>query len=40
MTEFAVETRYPGEYDPVTEDDYIEALEIANKVIQWVEESL
>jgi HEPN domain-containing protein len=37
LTGYAVETRYPGEYEPVNEDDYINATALAEKVLKWVE---
>ena len=36
LTEYAVHTRYPGLYEPVTEDDYREALAIAERIHAWV----
>jgi len=40
LTAYAVETRYPGDYAPVSEDDYIKAVEAAEKVVKWVEERI
>jgi len=37
LTGYAVETRYPGEYEPVNEDDYLNAIALAEKVLKWVE---
>jgi HEPN domain-containing protein len=37
LTEFAVQSRYPGWGEPVTEGEYREALEAASRVIAWVE---
>lgn len=37
LSDYAVETRYPGISEPVTEQEYKEAIAIAGKVIQWVE---
>lgn len=36
LSDYAVTTRYPGEYEAVTEKEYQEALEIACKVSAWV----
>jgi HEPN domain-containing protein len=36
LTEYAVTMRYPGEYKPVTEEEYNEALLIAQKVLDFV----
>ncbi|MBM4251851.1 MAG: HEPN domain-containing protein [Deltaproteobacteria bacterium] len=35
LTEYAVETRYPGWGEPVTEDEYKEALTLACAVLDW-----
>lgn len=37
LTDYSVETRYPGDYDEVTLDEYRKALAIANDVYHWVE---
>lgn len=37
LTDYAFETRYPGDYPQVTEDDYRKAVEIAEMVVQWAE---
>ena len=37
LTGYAVETRYPGDYESVVEKKYKEALAIADKVVNWVE---
>lgn len=36
LTDYAVETRYPGEREPLTEEEYKEALAIAEKVFSWI----
>ena len=36
LTGYAVETRYPGDYEPVNEDDYRYAMKIAEEVVSWV----
>jgi HEPN domain-containing protein len=36
LTEFAVEARYPGPFEPVTEDEAARAIEIAERVVNWV----
>ncbi|MBE0410536.1 MAG: HEPN domain-containing protein [Anaerolineales bacterium] len=38
LTRFAVSMRYPGVIEPVTMDEYQEALKIAKDVIVWAEE--
>lgn len=35
LTDYAVETRYPGEREPVTKEEYEEALTIAEVVHNW-----
>lgn len=37
LTRYAVVTRYPGAIDPVTEEEYEEALAIATNVVRWAE---
>ena len=37
LTEYAVETRYPGPYADVTEEEYCDAVRIAERVISWAE---
>ena len=37
LTEYAVETRYPGGREPVTEDEYHEAVQTAERVLSWAE---
>ncbi|MGH7453573.1 MAG: HEPN domain-containing protein [bacterium] len=38
LSVYAVDTRYPGDYDPVTAPEYKLALAMAEKVIKWAEE--
>lgn len=37
LTRFAVVTRYQGVLEPVTYEEYQEAVTIAEKVVRWVE---
>jgi len=37
LSDYAVEARYPGPMEPVTEEEYKEAVNIAEKVVSWVE---
>jgi HEPN domain-containing protein len=37
LTEFAVESRYPGPVEPVTETEYESALAISESVVGWIE---
>lgn len=38
LTPYAVETRYPGFWGEVSEDDVVEALRLAEDVVRWAEE--
>lgn len=40
LTEYAVHTRYPGLYEPVSPEEYREALEVAGRVYDWVNSHL
>jgi len=35
LTEYAVASRYPGLHEPVLEDEYREAMAIAQAVVDW-----
>ncbi|MEX2137974.1 MAG: HEPN domain-containing protein [Pirellulales bacterium] len=37
LTDYAVTTRYPGVYEPVTENEHREAVQTADQTIRWVE---
>ena len=37
LTDFAVETRYPGPAEPVTQKEYREAVAMAERVVRWAE---
>jgi HEPN domain-containing protein len=36
LTNFAVQTRYPGEYADVTKEEYLNSLKIAKACLEWV----
>ena len=36
LTDYAVKTRYPGESEPVTKEEYEEAVTIAATIYNWV----
>ncbi len=36
LTRYAVATRYPGVIEPVTRDEYVEAIELAELLVNWV----
>lgn len=40
LTDYAVEARYPGPSEPVTEEEFNKSLEIAEKVVKWAEDNL
>lgn len=40
LTLYAVETRYPAYQDAITEQEYKEAVKIANDVYNWAEEQI
>lgn len=40
LTRYAVSTRYPGDYDKITDTDYKEASEIAEKVYNWAKNKI
>lgn len=37
LTDYSVLTRYPGNFEPVTEEEYREAVHLAEAVIHWAE---
>ncbi|MEN6356433.1 MAG: HEPN domain-containing protein [Armatimonadota bacterium] len=37
LNPYAVATRYPGEFEPVTEEEYLEALRIAENIVNWAQ---
>ena len=40
LDDYAVTTRYPDDYREVSEDEYKEAVEIADRVYNWVVENI
>lgn len=40
LTQYATATRYPGLEEPVTEQDYAEAVELAEVVLRWADSHL
>ena len=40
LTRYAIHTRYPGLEEPVSEQEYREAVAIAESVVRWAEERL
>ena len=37
LTDYSVESRYPGPFEPVVEDEFAEALKIAEAVVNWAD---
>jgi HEPN domain-containing protein len=37
LSDYAVTSRYPGEFEPVSLEDYHEALRLARAVVAWAE---
>ncbi len=35
LTDYAVATRYPGAFEPVTSSEYEEAVRLAERVVEW-----
>jgi len=40
LTDYAVETRYPGDYTPIDEDMYKDALKLAKEIVFWADRQL
>ena len=40
LTDYAVTTRYPGEEEPLTEEDHREAVRLADAVVAWANQCL
>jgi len=40
LTDYAVEARYPGEREPISEEEYEEALKLAEAVFDWVSQTI
>jgi len=40
LTEYAVETRYPGAYDPIAEEEYSQALRLAENIVAWAKQQI
>jgi HEPN domain-containing protein len=37
LTDYAVMTRYPGDLEPVSDDEYFESIHLADAVVSWAE---
>lgn len=40
LTDYSVEARYPGPFEPITEDEFCESLRIAETVVAWAGEQI
>jgi HEPN domain-containing protein len=40
LTNYAVQTRYPGEYEEITKEEYESSIKIANVCLDWVENKI
>jgi len=40
LTNYAVQTRYPGEYDEITKEEYEKSIKIAKDCLQWIEDKI
>jgi len=40
LNDYAVQTRYPGDYTPVNEDEYNEAIKVAENCVNWIESKI
>ncbi len=36
LSDYAVQMRYPGDYYPVSDDEYARAVELAGRMLDWV----
>lgn len=36
LTDYAVTTRYPGNFEPVSEEEYLRNLQLAENLVDWV----
>jgi HEPN domain-containing protein len=40
LTTYAVQTRYPGEYDEITKEEYEKSIRTAKNCLDWVENKI
>jgi HEPN domain-containing protein len=40
LNDYAVQTRYPGDYTPIEETEYNNSIQIADLCVKWVESSI
>jgi HEPN domain-containing protein len=40
LTNYAIQTRYPGEYEEITKEEYENSVKITNTCLDWVESTI
>ena len=40
LNDYAVQTRYPGDYTPIEKEEYLKAIAIAVKAVSWAEKAI
>jgi HEPN domain-containing protein len=40
LNDYAVQTRYPGEYTPIEEEEYENVIKITEHCVKWIEEKI
>ncbi|MFP3090424.1 HEPN domain-containing protein [Treponema sp. TIM-1] len=40
LNDYAIQTRYPGDYTPVEEEEYNNAIMLAEKWVKWIDEKI
>jgi HEPN domain-containing protein len=40
LNDYAVQTRYPGNYTPIEEEEYNNAIMVAGKCVDWIEKKI
>jgi len=40
LNDYAVQTRYPGDYTPIEKEEYQKAINIAIKAVSWAEKAI
>jgi hypothetical protein len=40
LTNYAVQTRHPGEYEEITKEEYENGIKITNVCLDWVENKI
>lgn len=40
LSDYAIESRYPGLAEPVTQEEYERAVSIAEEVVQWIQRQM